>query len=500
MPKVRKLLIIEDHRGTAESLETVLKQLGVSIQTAFSAPEGFDVWERETPDIVVLDLELPGGDGMDLLRRSQQSPELCGTVVIVFTASRDRGEEAVRNGAKGFLIKPGHPEQTQAMVDLKIRELPLYRHEGVRQTLSLHLENSQRIGIRSRGPRFINSESDEALRVDVPTYDRDAKNAFASKDWRPSVVGLGKRLFSEVFGAHPNVLGEYRGALEASHQELQVCFEASPGDIRLPLEFLYDKSGDGGDDFMIRNHPMYRSVQGIRPRTNPICPRFLNEFAKSGQKLRVLLLGSNTGDLGAVDQEVADLKELIQREFNNVGVRVEVPTCLQTNEATIYKVREVLAKNRFHILHYAGHSSYEEDRPERSGLWFWENPNAKGQREILTANELRDLLPSSGVQLVYLNSCYGTATGGPDQLAKNFCLGLAHAILCAGVSSVLGHHFPVPDHGAAVLASKFYHALADCGHLSTALYRARREVSTQHSTNSAWLSPVLLQQAEDSIA
>jgi CHAT domain-containing protein len=386
------------------------------------------------------------------------------------------------------------------MVDLKIRELPLYRHDGVRQTLFLHLENSQRIGIRSRGPRFINMESDETLRVDVSTYDRDAKNAFASKEWRASAVGLGKRLFSEVFGAHPNVLGEYRGALEAANKELHLCFEAGPGDVRLPLEFLYDKSGDGGDDFMIRNHPVYHSVQGIRPRTQAICPKFLNEFAKSGQKLRVLLLGSNTGGLEAVDREVADLKELIQMEFNNLGLEVEVPTCLQTKDATIHRVREVLAKNRFHILHYAGHSSYEEDRPERSGLWFWENPNEKGQREILTANELGDLLPSSGVQFVYLNSCHGTATGGVEQLANNFCLGLAHAILRAGVSSVLGHHFPVPDHGAALLASKFYHALADCGRLSTALYRARRDVSTQQPRNSAWLSPVLLQQAEDSVA
>jgi len=496
MRRKRSLLNIEDDTDTADSLVSLLTPLKPVIHGAHQSQEGYRMWAEEAPDIVVLDLELPGGDGMDLLRRRRLDPSLSKAAVVVYTNSEDRDVEAVHLGADEYFHKTRRPEVLLAKVEVLIRNIPVYTEPALRQNIHLDLEDGQKVRVQSRGARQFVTNSDEELRIDVAHYDKLGDVAVGSEDWREATSDLGHRLFEKIFVSHPRVSNEYNRTLARAGRDLHLCFQARSEYVRLPLEFLYDQRTDKEQEFLIRTHPMFRSVAGIRPDTSPICPRFLNQLAQDDRPLRVLLIASNTPPaLSGVDTEVAGLKELMQSEFTAAGLKVEF-TCLQTKDAWSANVRDMLRDQRHHIFHYAGHSAYDRLHPERSGLYFWENPNSKGQVEVLTSNELGLLLRSSGIQFIFLNSCYGTATGDSSKLRDNFSLGLAHSILRAGVASALGHRFPVSDAGAGFLAWKFYQALADEGCIVTAVHRAREQVMAGRPNSRAWLSPVLLHQSD----
>jgi two-component system response regulator RegX3 len=86
----RTILLIEDEEAIAEPLAAALAREGFAPLTAGTVADGLDLFESRSPDVVLLDVMLPDGDGRDVLRRIR---ELSRTPVIMLTA---RGEEMDR--------------------------------------------------------------------------------------------------------------------------------------------------------------------------------------------------------------------------------------------------------------------------------------------------------------------------------------------------------------------------------------------------------------------
>ena len=83
------------------------------------AADGFEALElarRTTPDLVVLDVMLPGGDGLALLERLRAEPLLRDVPAIVLTASPDYETAALAVGAERFITKPFDPDELRAAV------------------------------------------------------------------------------------------------------------------------------------------------------------------------------------------------------------------------------------------------------------------------------------------------------------------------------------------------------------------------------------------------
>jgi DNA-binding NarL/FixJ family response regulator len=80
---------------------------------AADADEALAVTRHERPDVVLIDLELPGGDGLEITRRIFSDPELEGVRVIVLSPSEGDDElfGALRAGASGFLVKDTEPAE-----------------------------------------------------------------------------------------------------------------------------------------------------------------------------------------------------------------------------------------------------------------------------------------------------------------------------------------------------------------------------------------------------
>ena len=102
----KTILIIEDSPSLARTYQGFLKYAGYDADTAETAGEAESKLAQATPDLVLLDLQLPDGDGMDILQSLQARAEATPVVVITANASLSTAIEAMRAGALDFLAKP----------------------------------------------------------------------------------------------------------------------------------------------------------------------------------------------------------------------------------------------------------------------------------------------------------------------------------------------------------------------------------------------------------
>ena len=103
-----KILIVEDDKKIAMSLSVRLRAEGHETVVAHDAILALTVAMRERPDLAILDISMPGGNGIQVAERMQNNNNLAGTPMIFITASRHEGirEEAEATGAIGFFEKP----------------------------------------------------------------------------------------------------------------------------------------------------------------------------------------------------------------------------------------------------------------------------------------------------------------------------------------------------------------------------------------------------------
>ena len=105
MPKPR-ILVIDDDAGIRESLKMTLEYDGYDVAGAATGQEGLALVEREAPDLVLLDVKMPGMDGLDVLTRLHSMYEALPVVMISAHGTPSSAVEAIRKGALDFLEKP----------------------------------------------------------------------------------------------------------------------------------------------------------------------------------------------------------------------------------------------------------------------------------------------------------------------------------------------------------------------------------------------------------
>lgn len=108
----KRVLIIEDSPTDAAIMKEAFKNSGLDVFVAATGEEGIILANKEKPDLIILDLFLPGIDGYEVCRRIRKGAEL-SRVIIVVVSVRNRVEditEAIHAGANDYVIKPPHPE------------------------------------------------------------------------------------------------------------------------------------------------------------------------------------------------------------------------------------------------------------------------------------------------------------------------------------------------------------------------------------------------------
>ena len=118
-----KILVVEDDDDLRRALTRRLASWGFDVVQAQDGVMAISVARVERPDLIVLDIGLPGGDGISVLDRMANLPALAATPVLVLTG-RDpvQAEPAVRKyGVAGFLQKPADNEEFAAAIAQALR-------------------------------------------------------------------------------------------------------------------------------------------------------------------------------------------------------------------------------------------------------------------------------------------------------------------------------------------------------------------------------------------
>lgn len=115
------ILLIDDEQKLLDLISLRLRLLGFQVITATSGEDGFLRAEEHHPDLIILDVTLPGEDGLTVCGRLTQS-ETLGSVPVLMLTARSEVEDANRAmaaGARDYMVKPYDPVVLQA----KIRRL-----------------------------------------------------------------------------------------------------------------------------------------------------------------------------------------------------------------------------------------------------------------------------------------------------------------------------------------------------------------------------------------
>jgi len=114
------ILIIEDEPELVNILRSYLEKAGFSVLTAGRGDTGLSVWEHKRPDLVLLDLNLPGMDGLDVAREIRRKSD---TPVIMLTARVEEMDELIglELGADDYIPKPFSPRLVVARVRALLR-------------------------------------------------------------------------------------------------------------------------------------------------------------------------------------------------------------------------------------------------------------------------------------------------------------------------------------------------------------------------------------------
>ena len=113
-----KILLIDDEPDFVEPLSLQLKSEGFGVTVASDGPSGLEKARADRPDLVILDIVMPGMDGFEVLKRLRAFRETRRTPVLMLTA---RGEteaifKAVESGSVDYLIKPFDLEELLKLI------------------------------------------------------------------------------------------------------------------------------------------------------------------------------------------------------------------------------------------------------------------------------------------------------------------------------------------------------------------------------------------------
>ena len=103
MPTKKKILLVDDEQAILKILSIKLKVAGYDVITASGGQEALNLVDSASPDVMVLDVIMPGINGFEVLRKLRVNSEM---PVIVFSARPENTQEALNLGANEFIAKP----------------------------------------------------------------------------------------------------------------------------------------------------------------------------------------------------------------------------------------------------------------------------------------------------------------------------------------------------------------------------------------------------------
>ncbi|MBI4348763.1 MAG: response regulator transcription factor [Elusimicrobia bacterium] len=131
-PKPKTVLIVEDEADFRKASALALSTLGLRVLQSDGVAVGFHLFQQEEPSLVILDINLPDGTGVDLCKKIRAHKTLAKTPVIMLTArgQLEHKEEGFGAGADQYLVKPVATKELMMWVQALLQRLAFDADEG----------------------------------------------------------------------------------------------------------------------------------------------------------------------------------------------------------------------------------------------------------------------------------------------------------------------------------------------------------------------------------
>jgi len=121
MPVLRQVLIIDDETAIQESLEMFLREKGLAVCTAGTCSEGLAAYFTRRPQVIILDIRLPDGSGLEILKRIVEADPDAKVIMITAYHDMETTIEAMRHGAYDYIHKPLDVDELDHAVTKSLR-------------------------------------------------------------------------------------------------------------------------------------------------------------------------------------------------------------------------------------------------------------------------------------------------------------------------------------------------------------------------------------------
>src|SRR6266566_3505389 len=198
----RRILIIDDQRPILMTLEALLKRHDYEVDTAPTWSQGLTLLKSESPALLLLDLQLPDADGLEVL--DQIKTEFPGTQIIILTAhdSLHNAIESIKRGAYHFISKPYAPEELLSLVEKALEKQFLLRETEELREKTEQLEKRLEIAEARPTPIFKSKPMQEI---------EELIEAMAPSDANVLIVGesgVGKEVIANTIHARSRRAGQ----------------------------------------------------------------------------------------------------------------------------------------------------------------------------------------------------------------------------------------------------------------------------------------------------
>ena len=126
MGQKKKILIVDDERDIVKGLMIRLQGAGYEVVTAFDGAQGVFMAHKEKPDLIILDIRMPAGNGFSVAQRLKRSIHTFTIPVIFLTGSPEKNaaDKAMALGARFYVKKPYDPEELLDAIKRALEEEP----------------------------------------------------------------------------------------------------------------------------------------------------------------------------------------------------------------------------------------------------------------------------------------------------------------------------------------------------------------------------------------
>lgn len=121
------ILVVDDNPDNVKLLVFLLRKHGYQVETAASAEEALVVLSRFRPALILMDIQLPGMDGLELTRQLKGDPKTREILILVVTAYAMKSDEerSMAAGADGYIVKPIDTRKLPGVIATYLRPAPV---------------------------------------------------------------------------------------------------------------------------------------------------------------------------------------------------------------------------------------------------------------------------------------------------------------------------------------------------------------------------------------